>query len=173
MKSVRPSELVPIGKSMSTHGYRGALKLFVEDAYLESLADARAVFFDIDGVVVPLVVERMDIHGSQPVLSFSSKKTEEEIRGYVNRQILLHPDDIGEIHEDDLHPWHGYSLYDQASTVLGKMLDLVQDEYQQIAYLERPDASEKQIPLPDEWILSVDDDQERIVLDLPAGLLDV
>ncbi len=172
MKSVDLAELVAVGKSMGTHGYRGALKLFVEARYLESLFTARAVFFDLDGVMVPLLVVEIERRGDQAVVSFRSKDSEQKIKTYVNREILLHQDDLVHFSDETRHPWYGFVLKDQSGNQIARLIDLVEDEYQQIATLELGE-EHRRIPLPDEWITAIDEDLQVLHVDLPAGLLDI
>ncbi|WP_165059979.1 hypothetical protein [Adlercreutzia sp. ZJ154] len=67
----------------------------------------------------------------------------------------------------------GWSLEDELGNVVGTICDCVEHPTQLTLTLKLSSGEEKLIPLVDELLISIDDANKRIKMNLPAGILEV
>ena len=64
-------------------------------------------------------------------------------------------------------------MRDMRAGSLGAVLCIREMPGQLMLVVERPDGSELLIPLVDEFLVQVDEEEGRLIVDLPSGLLDL
>ncbi|MDO4501868.1 MAG: 16S rRNA processing protein RimM [Coriobacteriia bacterium] len=74
---------------------------------------------------------------------------------------------------DDSTDIAGWPVTDVRAGSLGIVAEIREMPGQMMLVVERPDGSELLVPLVDEFLSQVDEESEQLVVDLPAGLLDL
>ena len=74
---------------------------------------------------------------------------------------------------DDALDVEGWPVRDMRAGSLGAVLCIREMPGQLMLVVERPDGSELLIPLVDEFLVQVDEEEGRLIVDLPSGLLDL
>ena len=69
--------------------------------------------------------------------------------------------------------WMGWNVELVSGEEVGSVVDLIENPGQSLLEIERDHANNAFIPVVDEFIVSIDEEAKRIVVDVPAGLLDL
>jgi len=165
-------EYIKIGQLKKTHGVQGELKFFVEDHFWEDFNEADAFFVEQAGQKVPYFVEYIrGKHGY--IIKFEDVDDKKQAAALANQSFFLRAEDVSAVEEVDATAYGhcvGYSLHDKTEGEIGEVLrieDYPQQEMAVVAYQEK----EVLVPLQEAWIVAIDEAQQVLKMDLPAGLL--
>ena len=166
------SRFVEIGRTGRPHGVKGELKVHIEEVYQEDFERAGAVL--IGTPPVPYFIQRRT-GGGAPRIKLETFDSREAVSLLSNRDIFLPEDQITvEVSEEDT-PWDvvlGYTIQTENYPELGPIeaiVDLPEHYLAEITHDERTVL----IPLHDDLVLGVDQDNRRLQMELPDGLLDI
>ncbi|THH41341.1 ribosome maturation factor RimM [Neolewinella litorea] len=165
-------ELVQIGTTGRPHGVRGELSLFVEEVFEDDLLLARAVL--IGDQPVPYFVERFR-QGGKMTVKFERFDTREQVSLLANKPLWLPANEVSAAPPEEETPWDGvmgYTIEAEGYPELGPIediLDLPEHYLAEITYNEKT----VYIPLHDDLVREVRNEDGRLIMELPAGLLDL
>ena len=167
---------VHIGFVRKTHGYKGEVKLALEDIFEEDVNEANFVFIDIDGLKVPFRIQEFN-ETKADVVKFDKVDSIEDSEKISGKQIYLLEDTIkhaSEAIKSGLagNVLIGFTILDTNSSETFKVEDILEYPQQVMALIHRGD-KELLIPLNDQLIIEVDKSQKVITMQLPEGLLDL
>ncbi len=168
-----------IGYTKKTHGTKGALRVQIEDQYLEDFSLSEVLFLEINGKKVPYFVEDRAIIGDLLVY-FEEIETREQASSLTGKTIFLAEKDILQVEErqfeisEDLEYafLKGYQISLEDNKVLGKIDEVIEFPQQEMAFLQY-EGKEIMIPLNDHFIHSIDKEKKILIVQLPEGLLDI
>lgn len=170
-------ELVKIGYTQKPHGLKGELKLFVEEQYEEDIFAAETVFLGIAGRSVPYFIENIrggnalivkfeDINDIDAALKIANKSIEMRIADLI-------PDDERETEVVESYSYlEGFVMIDKNSGPIAEIQSVIDTSHQELALLTY-NGKELFIPLHDDIIMSIDEEDKKIIMDLPEGILDL
>ena len=168
--------ITPFGFIRKLHGHRGevVIELVSEELYG---SDPVFLFVEIEGIPVPFEVESLRGDLSRLILKLSRVDSEEEASKLRGCRLLIDKDDLPPTFEDwpeEAAPLEGYKVYHPALGFLGKIYD-VDDSTENVLLLIIRDKDRKQLILPfvEEWIVSIDDEEQKIIYDYPPELPDM
>ncbi len=170
-------DYIPIGFTKKTHGLNGALKVAIEAHFLDDLADCSVVFLRIDGRPIPFFIEDIDYKGAL-LLKLEDVDNPEAAKALSGTEISLRRSEISSnlrapaSAPTSYHTYLGYSLIGSNEQAIGPIKAIEQFPQQVMAIVERK-GKEILIPLNDKFILQVDEQQQRITVELPDGLLEL
>ncbi|NJB85510.1 16S rRNA processing protein RimM [Lewinella marina] len=165
-------ELVQIGTTGRPHGVRGELGLFVEEVYEDDLLLARAVL--IGERPVPYFVERFR-QGGKLTVKLEKFDTREQVNLLANRPLWLPAAEVSVMAPEEGTPWDeviGYRIQAEGYPELGPIediLDLPEHYLAEITHNEKT----VYIPLHDDLVREVRNEDGLLLMELPAGLLDL
>lgn len=164
-------EVVQIGTTGRPHGIKGELTLHVEEGYLDDLALTRAVL--IGEPPVPYFVEKLR-QGGKVTVKLETFDTREAVGLLSNKPLSLPASQVTEL-EEDATPWDellGYHIEAEGYPTLGPIEDIMDlpDHYlAEITY----EGKTLYIPLHEDLVLGVREEETVLVMQLPEGLLDM
>lgn len=166
---------IAIGRVSKTHGVDGALKLKIKDRYWDDFVEAKVLFIESAGKVVPYFIEEFR-GGQDPIVKFEDLDQRELAQALSGKEIFMRESDLlpetDTANAEQYERYVGYELVDQELGTLGKVAEVVESPGQYLAILDYR-GREVTIPLNPVFIQSVDYTGKKILLDLPAGLLDL
>ena len=166
---------IAIGRVSKTHGVDGALKLKIKDRYWDDFAEAKVLFVESAGKVVPYFIEEFR-GGLDPIVKFEDLNQREPAQALSGKEIFMRESDLlpeaAEVNVSQYERYLGYLLQDVELGELGKIEEVVESPGQYLAFLEYQ-GREVTIPLNPVFIKSVDHKSEIVLVDLPEGLLDL
>ena len=140
---IREEDLFPIGKFQKTHALKGELN---------AVHDINEDF-----------LEGVDSEG--------------EARKFVNKTIFGRKEDVRDfVGEEDIHSLDGLAGYDVEITghgIIGKVSGIDDNTANVLLIVERRDGSEIYLPLAEDFIDAIDDDNRTLRMTVPEGLLSI
>lgn len=169
-------KLIKIGATLNPHGLKGELKLFVEEQHEEDLFNTDTVFLTISGKKIPYFVESIR-GGNALIIKFEDVDDINAAQRIAKKDIEIResdliPDDERETPlESDFEFLIGYTLFDQKHEI-GKIEDIIELPHQEMAVIQYK-GKEIYVPLNENLIDKINEKQQKIIMDLPEGLLDL
>lgn len=163
-------ELVKIGKVLKTHGYKGNLKVFIDEFYMDDFEDMKAVFIN----KLPYFIASRDINSdSQAIILLEEIDSKEKAHPLLGKDIFAKEDDLTEILDEEAYAHlTGYEITDQAAGAIGIIEKIIEMPFQFMAQVFR-DRKEILIPLNDDFILKINEKKKRVEMKLPDGFLNI
>lgn len=165
---IQISQLLPIGRIQKTHGTRGAvLCRLQDDAFF--LAAPQWIILETEGLLVPFKVEEYRSKGSDVLLQLTDVNTETAAGRYIGCQVYMQLSDLPEDYEPPfsvdslLH----YQVVDAQQGALGSIIDIDDSTLNMLLLLD----SGIVIPAHEDFIETVDDENRRLLVHLPEGLV--
>ena len=163
-------ELIKIGKVLKTHGYKGHLKIFIEEFYMNDFGDMSAIFIN----QLPYFIQSKDINSNtQAIILLEDIDNKEKAHPLQNTTIFAKEDDITEIYvEESYDDFVGFTISDKTLGLIGEIAQVIELPHQFLAqvFIEK---KEILIPLNEDFILKIDENKKTIDMQLPDGLLDI
>ena len=163
-------ELIKIGKALKTHGYKGHLKVFIDEFYIDDFEHIKAVFINS----LPYFITSKDINSdSQAIILLEDIDSKEKAHPLQGKDIFAKDDDLTEILDgEEYDHLVGYEITDKSTGVVGTIAQIVEMPFQFLAKVMK-DKKEILIPLNDDFILKIDEKKKLVEMELPDGFLDI
>ncbi len=164
---------VEIGKTLKPHGVKGELKVSVEDAYWEDFNNTKAVFITTLGQKLPYFVKQIQDANNATILKLEGIDTKEMALSLSSMPIFMRDADVSvEVTEEGLVYGflEGYLIKDKMLGDVGKIEEVIELPQQEMAVVIYEN-KEILIPLNEHLIIEIDEKLERVLMDLPEGLL--
>lgn len=162
-----------IGQIIKAVGLEGFLNLEIEAQYREALDHAAVLFLDTEGQLVPFFIEELVMAIPIEVL-FEDIKSREAARVLSGAAIYLPIKSLpaADTSKDGLLRLNGYTIKDKNTAATGQIM-MVEQYPQQLMATVNFENEQRLIPLVEAWIISLDVEKFVILMDLPAGILDL
>lgn len=172
---------VNIGYTRKAHGLSGELKFAIEEQFLEDFLKNERIFIAVRSSKIPyfianvrgkgeLIVQLEDVDNRDAAQLLQSKEI------FLREQDILptKPPKIEVPDEDELEYERlvGYLIVDQIMGDIGAIDEVLEMPQQEMAFLKHK-GRDVLIPLNDQMIISIDEVNKKVLMDLPDGLLDV
>ena len=158
-------EVIAIGKITRTHGKRGEVQCLMENEYWDN-ADATFLILSINNILVPFRVLDWRGKGSDSLIFQLDHITDElEAQQLIGHHAYMLKSDISE--EDEILPtWQsllGYQVIDTDQGNLGTIIDVDETTINTLITLN----NNQLIPLHEDFIIDIQQDQQQITICLP------
>ena len=161
---IKEEEIIEIGKFQKTHALKGELNALL-DVGPEYLEDGNPLVIPVDGLFVPFYADSIRPKGATSYLiKLRGVDDVEEATAFVNKPIYGIRKSLL---EDDLI---GYRVEDVNAGFLGTV-DRIDDSTINTLLVVEGDMGEIFIPLIDDFIESIDEGSETIVVDVPEDII--
>ena len=163
-----------IGKFVSTFGIKGELVMEHHLGEQASLDKVKALFIEeVPGRFIPYFLESSKTRKETEILVLlEGIATPEKARLLVRKKVWLPEQEVKKI-ASAAAPigWLGFEVYD-GKKLLGKVLEVIEQPAQ---ILLRIEINEKEvlIPLNESTLEKIDLKKQKIIVELPDGLLDI
>ncbi len=170
----RADDLVAVGRVIRPHGLRGEAAVEVLTDFPERFAAGRELLLrNAAGEVRSIRIASVRPHAGRYLLRFEGIETSGEVECLRDADLCASPGDEPERPEGFVfhHEAAGLRAFAADGRSLGTVRDLVDVAGRPLLVLATP-RGEREVPFTRPFVVSVDLKGRRIVLDLPAGLLD-
>ncbi|PLX50598.1 MAG: 16S rRNA processing protein RimM [Desulfobulbaceae bacterium] len=169
----KPGGLIQVGKIGKPHGLRGELKIY-------SLADRPSNFLTYRHLILlaeagephEYEVAKVRIKGNFAIVALAGVTDRNQAEELVGCQVWVPPEYLAPLADDEFY-WHtvmGAEVVDRQGQVLGRLASLMSAGGGEVMVVRDRD-EELLIPSLPEFLVEIG--PEKIVVDLPDGLLDV
>lgn len=165
------NELVVIGYVIKTHGVHGHLKIAFSDTTKE-LSEKEALYFFIKGSQVPYFIQSITYFKNGEALVLLEEITNKEDANRFTKQELFGPESYVVEEEFVEEEWVDFAIVDEEMGLIGKVIgstDMGEYLLLEVMHNENPVL----IPLHDDLIVKVDEEQQQITMRLPDGLINL
>jgi len=160
--------LKKIGYISKLNGYKGELVLITE---VDDVADEEFLFMKMDGIPVPFLVEDIFEKSGNFVVKLEDINDEFFAQRFLNHDVYIERKNRKKINEiSSVHELTDYHIVDSTFGDIGPIVRIENFPQQEIAICILKER-EIMIPLNDEFIDSINDDQMIISMTLPEGLI--
>lgn len=169
------SELVEIGSFTKPHGLRGEMSaVFDTDEVISVVEDARHLFVELDGLMVPFTILSYRPKGSESLLlTLKGIGTQDFASRLTNKPIYLEASLLPDNSDDDdtlyLEDLVGFTILTSDGPV-GKITGYDDSTENLLFEVEAKNGSEVLVPAVGEMISDIDENSLTVTMDLPEGL---
>ena len=175
---IKQEDIVEIGKFQKTHALKGELNalLDVEEDFLE---DHNPLIMDVDGIYVPFYADSVRPKGCTSFLvKLKGVDSVEDAGEFVNKTIYGRRSDLLDyfdspeeeiVFDSDLI---GYEVVDVDLGPIGRV-ERIDDSTMNALLIVKNADGEVYIPYSEDFIETIDDDDKKIFMALPEGLIDL
>ena len=171
---IRREEVYKIGIFNKPHGIHGELQFTFTDDIFDRV-EAEYIICLLDGILVPFFIEEYRFRSDTTALmKLEGVDTAERARMFTNVEVYFPRQEAGEENRDEL-TWDyfvGFDVTNPQHRYLGTVTDVDTSTVNTLLILDR-DGMELLIPAQEEFVTDIDSENRKLVMDLPAGLLDL
>ena len=168
--------LLKVAQILKSNGAKGELVLGFKDISPEDLNIEEPVFIYFDGLLVPYFIDSFGKRGTKKALvHLTDIESEEDTAELIGKEIYI--EDDGEFEEEDnsFEMLIGWTLFNDGKNNQPPIKVGIINDFLDIPNNPCLDVEIKNgavlIPLHEDLILSVDTDNQEIIMSLPDGLL--
>ena len=164
MKTIR------IGQIVNTVGLKGEVKIYSFAENLQRFQDLKEIFVENE----LFSIEKSRVHKNTIVLKLENINSSEMAEGYRNKFVYIPEDTLEELPEDSYYikDLLGLDVYEKNGNRLGSVSDVIKGPGQDLYEIKGQDKTFL-LPGVKEFILEIDLEKKRIIVDPPEGLLDL
>ncbi|MDL2224472.1 ribosome maturation factor RimM [Bacteroidales bacterium OttesenSCG-928-M06] len=172
---IKREDIIKIGKINKPHGVKGEMSFsFTNDSFDES--ECPFLIFEMEGIFVPFrLMEYRFMSNTNALIQLKNIDSDQKARVFSNREVYFLKKYIQDDQGGDSYTWDyftGFTLIDEKEGELG-VVEFVDESTINTLFVVRRGDAEMLIPATEEFITHIDEEQRRIYLLLPEGLLDV
>ncbi|MDE6337600.1 MAG: ribosome maturation factor RimM [Muribaculaceae bacterium] len=177
---IEQKNITAIGKFQKTHALKGELNAIL-DIDSSFLLEGNAVIVELDGIFVPFYASGVRPKGNTSYLvKLDGIDSEDEARRFVNKIIYALKSELApflEVEEEDIADEDeliGYEIIDYDSNkVIGKIEDIDSSTSNLLFIVVSATGDTIYIPAAEEFIMDINDEDKKIYMRLPEGLIDL
>ncbi|TIH14944.1 ribosome maturation factor RimM [Marinifilum sp. JC120] len=169
-------EMLVVAEVVKPHGLRG-------EVCIESHADSPFLFDEVPCLYLAkkgqkprrFVVRSSRKHKGRVLITFKGVEGRDEAESLRGMEILVREADLPETGEDEVYMYEleGMNVELEDGTVVGTISDFILAPGQETWVISSSEGKEILFPAVEKFVLSVDLEAEKVVVDPPEGLLDI
>ncbi len=171
---IEREELIKIGRFNKPHGVKGELSFtFTDDIF--DRTDCPYIVCEIDGIFVPFFIEEYRFKSdTTALLKLEDVDNEQEARAFSLLDVYF-PKSYYDTAVEEEAPgdyFIGFTLLDNETGELGKIVS-IDDSTENILFEVDHDGRLLLIPAVDEFVSEIDEENRKLYMNIPEGLLDL
>lgn len=174
METIPKADCIKIGFIRKLHGVHGEVVLEFEPQFDYSVEAANRFFIELEGLLVPFFVAEDGLRfqsAKSALVIFDDVDSERYARRLVGQNVYLFQEDIVDDEETgDEWPFIGFVLIDSKLGEIGP-IEKVEDFSGNIVMTVNYNGEELLIPFSEDFLVSVDEDEKTVTMNLPEGLI--
>ncbi|MBL0104846.1 MAG: 16S rRNA processing protein RimM [Bacteroidetes bacterium] len=173
MKTLSKEDLTRIGVINKSHGYKGVVHCITDLSSPTALKKAKYLFILINGLPVPFLVEDMQVYGNEFHAKLEDVNSDADAKKITGLDIYALK--IKEKKKSRFLTWTDLAGFTAEDENYGELSEIVEVAEYPMQYIARCIVGEREVlfPLNEDVILDIDEENKRIYLNLPEGLLDI
>lgn len=172
---IKKDELFQIGYFAKPHGIKGELSLHTQyDEVIDSIDNSYLVC-EVDGIFVPFFIETHRSKSASVIL-VKLEHIDDEIaaKKFSNKTVYCSLNLLKNfpVEKQSWDLFVGYELEDDAIGLLGKIVEVDESTINTLFKIDYQ-GQELLVPIAEELIIAIDQENRRFVVHLPEGLIDL
>lgn len=173
-----PPPLKVVGYISGKHGFQGNIQVHYLPGFSKAqIKKGNYLFVVINGKGVPFLIK--DISKLGDILTLQFIDSEHSAKSIIGCEIVVAAVELKSKTSKKTTPENssllglmGWSVLDTSAGIIGIIED-IQELPQGFILTVKSDVEQFLIPLVDEWIIGIDESQQKISMELPEGLLGI
>ncbi|HIX27735.1 MAG TPA: ribosome maturation factor RimM [Candidatus Barnesiella excrementigallinarum] len=171
---IEREELIKIGRFNKPHGVKGELSFtFTDDVF--DRTDCPYIVCEIEGIFVPFFIEEYRFkNDTTALMKLEDVDDEESARAFSLLDVYFPKSYYRESDEEEAPGDYfiGFTVIDNEMGELGKITS-VDDTTENVLFEVDHNGRELLIPAVDEFVNEIDEENRRLYMNIPEGLLDL
>ena len=164
-------DCIYLGKILKPFSYKGELKIYIEDFYIDQIKELDSFLLKIQGSYIPFTIKAITKNKSNifriildGIDSEDLAKKLADVEIYAENNLIKRE----VLEKKNNYIFIDYVIYNN-NAIIGKIIDIIENENQDLFEVV---FNEKRIliPLVDEFVVNIDNDNKKIIMNLPEGL---
>lgn len=176
---IQLSDITPIGLFSKTHGIKGELNVMIEDD-AEIINHCKCIIISIEGIFVPHFLTSIRQKGTQSkLITIENIDSEEEAKPFVGKTIYILKRDYNSYYDQEENEeggyasdFIGYTIVDDDIGEIGEIIE-IETSTDNALFIIQNDDKIYYIPITEDFITEIDDENNTIFMRLPDGILDL
>ncbi|GHT41028.1 ribosome maturation factor RimM [Bacteroidia bacterium] len=177
---IKREDLVKIGRFNKPHGIKGEISFgFTNDSF----EDSENPFFicELDGILVPFRLEDYRFTSdSAALVRLKNIDSDKKVRLLAHKEVYFLKTNLRKDPDEETYTWDyfiGFTLVDEKSGEIGRISAVDDSTLNTLFIIEQNNVVKARhalpllIPAADEMITHIDEEQRKIYVELPEGLL--
>jgi 16S rRNA processing protein RimM len=164
-----------LGKILKTHGNKGHVMVHLDVDDPDAYSKLASVYLDLHGERIPFFILAMDLrHNRKAIVKFQDFDTLEDAESLQGLEMYLPIDKLPALKGNRFyfHEIIGFKVTDLNHGDIGVIEDILELPHQAL-FQVRHGEKEILIPIVDEIIQKVDRKNKLLLIDAPAGLIEI
>lgn len=171
--TLEASDLTPYGKVRRTHGYQGELLVALSSPTYEEILP-EFLFPVIDEIPIPYRVEQIRGSAEQLIIKLQELHNLCDAEPFVGCTLMVLKEELTVDEEADISKLIGYTLLHESGEVIGEIVAIESATVNTLLLVELA-KNQKQIPIPlaSEWLVDLNEQSQKLILNFPVELLNL
>ena len=164
-------DCIYLGKILKPFSYKGELKIYIEDFYIDQIKELDSFLLKIQGSYIPFTIKAITKNKSNIFrIILDGIDSEDLAKKFTGIEIYTENNLIKSVvlEKNNNYIFIDYVIYNN-NAIIGKIIDIIENENQDLLEVV---FNKKRIliPLVDEFVVNIDNDNKKIIMNLPEGL---
>ena len=172
---MRKEDCFYLGKIAKKFSFKGEILAYLDTDEPELYENMESVFVEFNNNLVPYFIESSSLHKNDFLrIRFEDVNSEEEAEYLMNCAIYLPLTMLPKLSGNKFyfHEVIGFDIEDLRLGIFGK-IESVNDTTAQPLFEVRDGEIEILVPMIDKFLVKIDRDNKKVVMDLPEGLIEM
>ena len=172
---MRKKDCFYLGKIAKKFSFKGEVLIYLDTDEPEMYEDMESVFVEVGKNLIPFFIERSALHkGDFLRVKFEEVDSEEDADRLINCEVYLPLSMLPKLEGNKFyfHEIIGFDVEDVRLGNIGKVVS-INDSTAQPLFEILKDETEILVPMIDDFIVKVDRENKKLILDTPEGLVDL
>ena len=172
---MRKEDCFYLGKIAKKFSYKGEVLIWLDTDEPELYEDMESVFVEINKHLVPFFIVTSSLHkGDFLRTRFEDIDNEDDADGILGKEVYLPLSMLPKLEGDKFyfHEVIGFDAEDQRLGNIGKIVSINDSSAQPLFEILKGDV-EILVPMIDDFIVKIDRENKKVVLNTPEGLVDL
>ncbi len=172
---MRKQDCFYLGKIAKKFSFKGEVLVYLDTDEPELYENLESVFVDYNGQLVPFFIEAAFLHKNDFLrVKFEDSESEEDADRLIGSELYLPLDLLPKLEGNKFyyHEVIGFEVVDAAQGPIGTLVRINDSNYQALFEIDS-NGIEVLVPMIDQFIEKVDRENKKLILNIPAGLVDL
>ena len=172
---MRKEDCFYLGKIAKKFSFKGEVLIYLDTDEPELYENMESVFVEFNKNLVPFFIENSSLHKNDFLrVQFEDVDTEEEADSILNCNVYLPLSMLPKLEGNKFyfHEVIGFEIEDKRLGVFGKIVSINDSTAQPLFEVVNGEV-EMLIPMVDHFLVKIDRENKKVVMDLPEGLVEM
>ncbi|EHQ42905.1 MULTISPECIES: ribosome maturation factor RimM [Myroides] len=172
---MRKQDCFYLGKVAKKFSFKGEVLVYLDTDEPELYENLESVFVDFNGQLVPFFIEAAFLHKNDFLrVKFEDCQSEEDADRIIGSELYLPLNLLPPLEGNKFyyHEVEGFEVIDTTLGSVGTLIRINDSNYQVLFEIDH-NGTQILVPMIDQFIEQVDRENKKLILHIPAGLVDL